>query len=164
MTDINQRYKITQLFYFLVFIIVVSCTSLTDGLSADDDGFTIFIRNYTDKEYRGCKFYMGAFDSNNNFIAVDSLVYPNLKIYKNTEGAIINTEEGYSRTSPFLDNKNGLNQFGYWEPNISEIERISGERTIHIKSTLVNQTVFNISSSPNGTLTVKILEDGSISW
>lgn len=161
--DIIKTKNLIRLFYLILFVLVVSCTSL-DSIWADDDGFTISIRNYTNKEYVSAKFYMGAFDVNNDYIAVDSLIYPDLTIYKNTGGTHINKDDGYSVTFPFLNHKNGLNDFGYWVPKFTEIEMISGERIIHFKAVLANQEAFNLSSFGNGTLVVKILQDGSVSW
>jgi len=129
-----------------------------------DSGFQIFIRNYSDKNYKGCKFYMGAIDANNTFITVDSLVYPDLVIFKKTEGDCIDAENGFSTTKPFLENSNGLNKFGYWEPKHQTIKELSADNKIHFKAEVEGKIVFNIAGGANGQLFLRILEDGSLSW
>lgn len=160
----NVLFSIKIIFLSLIFFNLTSCSDLYE-IDSGDTGFSLSIRNFTDIEYVGCKFYMGAYDKNENYIVVDSLIYPDVVIYKNTEGASINLEQGYSTTYPSLDNKNGLNVYGYWEPKYTKIESISGNRDIVFKFELENglskiTTPINFS---NGSLSPTIRAEG-ISW
>jgi len=152
---------------FLIFILgsLTSCEEL-NNFFASDSGYDLSIRNFTDKEFKGCKFYMGAFDENKNFIATDSLMYPDLIIYKKTEGVDINVEQGYSRTYPFRESKEGLNEYGYWEPNIAKIREITGGINVTFKFELSDGS-YDFTDIPytsaNGSISTTINEQG-ISW
>lgn len=166
MVNKKKILKIQIILY--IHLLFYSCIDISIP-SIDDDvdsGFSITIRNYTEKEYIGCKFYMGTYDENNNYIAVDSLVYPDLVIYRKTEGIDVNEENGFSTTYPFRESRKGLNEYGYWSPKKIEIKEISGNTEIVFKFELSNG-VFGFTSPldiSNGSLSLIIREGGIISW
>jgi len=130
-----------------------------------DSGFQLSINNFTDKEYIGCKFYMGAFDADNNFVAVDSLIYPDLVIFKKNEGNDINTERGFSTTYPFKKSQKGLNKYGFWAPKQTLIKEISGNTDIVLKFELENGMFDFTQPLPfrNGSISPSIF-DTEIIW
>lgn len=161
----NKLLNVIKVFLLsLMLVNLIKCSELSE-IDAGDSGFSLSIRNFTESEYIGCKFYMGAYDLNNNFIAVDSLVYPNLKIFKKNEGSNINVEDGYSTTYPFRESTKGLNEYGYWSPKYPQIENVSGNRDIVFKFQLDNGA-YKITAPinfSNGSLSPTIRESG-ISW
>jgi len=160
----KNKYIHKSIVLILVMTIFTNCDVL-DSIDAHDSGFQLSIDNYTDKEYIGCKFYMGAFDVNNTFIAVDSLIYPDLVIFKKNEGNDINTERGFSTTFPFRESKKGINKFGFWEPKFAEILEISGNRGIVFKFELKNG-MFDFTNPlnfANGSISPSIF-DTEIKW
>jgi len=98
----------------LAITLFLSCESLIGNIDeAEDSGFRIDILNYSDISYTGCTFYVGAINANDKFIALDSLVYPNLYIKNRNEDTKIDRFVGrkYGLTRPFQENSQNLTKF-----------------------------------------------------
>ena len=112
--------------------------------------------NYTDKGYSNAKLYIGAKDINNNFIATDSIKYPDFPSNISPNGL-------YSDASSFYDNSGKINGFHYyklnaeryvivpfgfaldgvWKPNIEEIRSVSKNLTFMLKLPNGQQGIIN---------------------
>lgn len=154
--------------YYLLLIsliLLISCDiKELSSFGSEDSGFSFGIRNYSIKEYNNCILYMGYLDSNYNFEAIDSLSYDSIVIYKKGDGDY-NETQGYSSTDPFRNNKNGLNKYGYWEPDQAIISRESVDGRVYFKINLEGKTsVSSARAAFNGHVLLKILENGDLSW
>lgn len=157
--------------YILVLFVITlffSCQSLIDFPDeAEDSGFRIDILNYSDISYTGCTFYVGAINENDKFIALDSLVYPNLYIKNRNEDTKIDGFDGrkYGLTQPFLENSQNLTKFNTWvSPTRDKIESISPKGEISFKLSLNNGStgVFETFKFSILDLNAVISEDGEI--
>ena len=93
--------------YILVLFLVslfFSCQSLTGSIDEDEDsGYVIKVTNFSEESYVGFTFYSGVIDINNNFVALDSIVYDNLEIpNKNVGDKVRQDGKKYSIIESFL--------------------------------------------------------------
>lgn len=157
------RKRILVIFVIALF---VSCQFPYSNIDeAEDSGYVLHIRNFSETTYIGFTFYNGVIDANNNFVAIDSLVYDNLEISNRNVGDEV-TQDGkkYSIIRPFKINKEKLTKFGTWAPpNFEQINKIKPNGRVSLKFLLYENNK-SVIKTPNGIGYVffDILEDGSL--
>jgi len=151
----------------LVITLFFSCQSLIGDIDeAEESGFDIQIRNYSDISYIGATIYIGAINEKNNYVALDSLVYKDLYITnRNENGEIDSSNRMFSTTIPFKGKKQQLTKFSTWAPpSKNKINKINAENIISLKLKLHNKQhgIFYSDIYRHGFINAVILEDGSI--
>jgi len=123
------------------------------------------IRNFSETTYTGFTFYNGVIDANSNFIAIDSLVYNNLKISNKYEGDNIRQDgKKYSIIRPFDLANPKLTKFNTWAPpSFERINEISAGAKVSIKF-LIHENGKSVIKTPNGigNIYFDILENGNL--
>ena len=162
-------YKILPYIILLNLFIFYSCEfSPSLGVEGGEDtGFNIYFLNKSDVEYIGLDLYMGAIDKDGNFIAIDSLSYPDFKVNKKWEGDDVDEFRGDSKSYPFRFDDTGLDQYGVWVSNPNKITEISPENKITFKAILGGSKTTYSTPSTNirvGTKIIIIDSDGSFFW
>ena len=165
-----EKFKRNSFLLVLLFIstLFYSCIPYPGNIDeAEDSGFGIDILNYSDRSYTGCILYVGAINENDKFIALDSLVYPNLYIKNRNEDTKIDGFDGikYGLTQPFQENSQNLTKFNTWaSPTRAKIESISPKGEISFKLSLNegNTGVFETFKFSILDINAVISEDGSI--
>lgn len=161
-TIVNKKYIVL---FFIIFIIF-SCQSLIGDIDeAEDSGFTLNVINFSEASYTGFTFYNGVIDANSNFIAIDSLVYNNLKIPNKDEGDNIRQDgKKYSIIRPFDLANPKLTKFNTWAPpSFESVNQISLGAKVSIKF-LIHENGKSVTKTPNGigNIFFDILEDGTL--
>ena len=159
--------KVTTILNFyslsLVVILLISACDLVTVDEAEDSGFDLSVKNFSDKEYNNLTLYMGYKDVNNNLIALDSLMLNDITIYKKGDGDNFNSEQGFSLTYPFHQNNSGLNKFNLWEPNDKLKQKFYEDEEFSLKANLEGKVSFSIPRIRlNGGFDLTILENGDL--
>ncbi|MCD8440005.1 hypothetical protein [Tenacibaculum finnmarkense] len=138
--------KQTKILFLIVCSFFLSCgTNLDDIDFGPKNGIALVFFNYTDIEYTGYKFYIGAV-KNNKFIAtgsvdVKSIIWsiktaPSENMTKNDETGekIARSYGGFVEAPSFED--------GRWQPDYDKIKAISNEYTYKLRLSDGREQVF----------------------
>lgn len=107
----------------------LSCSSL-EGIDESENGIYLQFDNYTESEYNGYKFYIGAI-KNNEFIATDSIVSDKLiNSLLTAEPITDGNGDKYVSISGFYP-RSELSNNG-WRPDYEEIRSLSNTYTFKI--------------------------------
>lgn len=150
----------------LAITLFFSCQSLIGDIDeAEESGYILNVRNFSETSYIGFTFYSGVIDANSNFIALDSIAYDDLRIPNKDEGDNIR-EDGvkFSLVTPFDINNEKLTKFSTWAPpSFERINEISSGAKVSIKF-LIHENDKSVIKTPNGigNIFFDILEDGTL--
>ncbi|ARV14743.1 hypothetical protein [Polaribacter sp. SA4-12] len=158
--------KIKYFIYLIILCVSYSCIPSIGNIDeAEESGYELIIRNYSEKDYTGFIFYNGVINDNNKFVIIDSIEYENFIIpNKNIGDNVSGNGEKSSIIRPFMTSHPKLTKFNTWAPpSFEKINEISPEAKVSLKF-LLHENNKSIVKTPNGigTVYIDILEDGSL--
>lgn len=84
------------LYFTIISLLFFSCTF--NEVTSDDNNYKFRLRNYTDITYQEGKLFIGAKNSNGEFIATDSIIYSNIPS-NISPNDVYNYDDDYTYTS-----------------------------------------------------------------
>ena len=105
------------LIVFSLATLFFSCDSI-EVHSENNNRYKIRVTNYTDKPYKDSKLFIGAKNSNGNFIATDSVIYSNIPSNISPDDDYLTDDEYYA------SNNSSSNGYYYFRTNSEQFVKI----------------------------------------